>query len=49
MQIGNLDVLALRYRIHPGNVSADRAAVSSAMLGILRESLTRRRASAPGT
>jgi glycosyltransferase involved in cell wall biosynthesis len=44
----NVDALCLRYRIHPGNASADRAAVSSAMLGALRESLVRRRGGAPG-
>jgi glycosyltransferase involved in cell wall biosynthesis len=42
----NIDALTLRYRIHPGNASADRPAVSSAMLGVLRESLARRRTSA---
>jgi glycosyltransferase involved in cell wall biosynthesis len=41
----NIDALTLRYRIHPGNASADRPAVSSAMLGALRKSLARRRAS----
>jgi glycosyltransferase involved in cell wall biosynthesis len=41
----NVDALALRYRIHPGNASADRPAVSAAMLGVLRESLARRRPS----
>jgi glycosyltransferase involved in cell wall biosynthesis len=46
---GHLDAVLLRYRIHPGNVSADRTAVSSAMLGVLRESLARRRATAPGS
>ena len=46
---GQLDSVLLRYRIHLGNASADRAAVSSAMLGVLRESLGRRRAGAAGS
>jgi glycosyltransferase involved in cell wall biosynthesis len=42
----HVDALMLRYRIHPGNVTADRTAVSSSMLGVLRGSLARRRATA---
>jgi glycosyltransferase involved in cell wall biosynthesis len=45
---GQLDLVALRYRIHPGNASADRAAVSSTMLAVLRHSLRRQRAAAGG-
>ncbi len=39
----HVDALALRYRIHPGTASADRMQVSGVMLGVLRESLARRR------
>jgi glycosyltransferase involved in cell wall biosynthesis len=46
---GESDAVMLHYRIHPGNATADRAAVASAMLGVLRESLTRRRTAATGT
>jgi glycosyltransferase involved in cell wall biosynthesis len=45
IRAGHMDELALRYRIHPGNVTADRAAVNVAMLKVLRDSLERRRAS----
>jgi glycosyltransferase involved in cell wall biosynthesis len=47
--VANMDALALRYRIHPGTLSADRIRVSGVMLGILRESLARRRASTAAT
>jgi len=45
----HVDALALRYRIHPGTVSADRIQVSGVMLAVLRESLARRRASTATT
>jgi glycosyltransferase involved in cell wall biosynthesis len=45
----HIDALALRYRIHPGTLSSDRIHVSGVMLGILRESLARRRASTATT
>ena len=40
--VGQVDRLALRYRIHAGNATSNRPAVQSAMLGVLRESLGRR-------
>ena len=40
---GRLDEVCLRYRIHRGNTSADRRAVSVTLLRLLRESLHRRR------
>jgi glycosyltransferase involved in cell wall biosynthesis len=39
---GRVDHVVLRYRIHRGNVTADRHAVNAAMLGVVRESLRRR-------
>jgi glycosyltransferase involved in cell wall biosynthesis len=41
---GRVDHVVLRYRIHSGNVTSDRHAVNAAMLGVVRESLRRRRA-----
>jgi glycosyltransferase involved in cell wall biosynthesis len=41
---GRVDHVVLRYRIHRGNVTADRQAVNAAMLGVVRESLRRRTA-----
>ena len=41
---GQLDHVALHYRIHCGNTTADSGAVNTAMLKVLRESLERRRA-----
>lgn len=41
---GHIDHVSLRYRIHPGNTSADRPAVHAAMFGLLRASLHRRTA-----
>jgi glycosyltransferase involved in cell wall biosynthesis len=41
---GQVDHVSLRYRIHPGNTSADRPAVHAAMFGLLRASLHRRTA-----
>ena len=40
---GQLDHLALRYRIHRRNTTADTRAVRAAMLKVLRESARRRR------
>jgi glycosyltransferase involved in cell wall biosynthesis len=40
---GQIDQLCLRYRIHPGNATADRPVVRAAMLKLLRESVHRRR------
>jgi glycosyltransferase involved in cell wall biosynthesis len=40
---GQIDQLCLRYRIHPGNATADRPVVRAAMLKLLRESIHRRR------
>jgi glycosyltransferase involved in cell wall biosynthesis len=43
---GQVDHVCLRYRIHPGNTSADRPAVHEAMFSLLRASLQRTRAGA---
>jgi glycosyltransferase involved in cell wall biosynthesis len=40
---GQIDKLALRYRIHDENSTADRPAVHGAMLKLLRDSVRRRR------
>jgi glycosyltransferase involved in cell wall biosynthesis len=40
---GHIDQLCLRYRIHPGNATANRPVVRAAMLKLLRESIHRRR------
>ena len=40
---GRVEHVVLRYRIHSGNVTSDRHAVNAAMLGVVRESLSRRR------
>jgi hypothetical protein len=45
----HVDALALRYRIHPGTVSANRIEVSGVMLGVLRDSLARRRSNGATT
>jgi glycosyltransferase involved in cell wall biosynthesis len=44
VRAGNVDHVALRYRIHRGNSTSDSAAVNVAMLKVLRDSLQRRRA-----
>jgi glycosyltransferase involved in cell wall biosynthesis len=43
VRAGQIDQLALRYRIHGENSSADRRAVHGAMLKLLRASIQRRR------
>jgi hypothetical protein len=42
VRAGQIDQLALRYRIHGENSSADRRAVHGAMLKLLRASIQRR-------
>jgi glycosyltransferase involved in cell wall biosynthesis len=48
VKAGQVDHVSLRYRIHRGNSSADAPAVNLAVLGLLRSSVQRRRASADG-
>jgi glycosyltransferase involved in cell wall biosynthesis len=43
VRAGAIDVVCLRYRIHAGGASADRAAVGQAQLALLRASLRRTR------
>jgi glycosyltransferase involved in cell wall biosynthesis len=45
---GNVEHVCLRYRIHGANTSADAPAVHRAMLGLLRASVSRRRARSAG-
>jgi glycosyltransferase involved in cell wall biosynthesis len=44
VKAGQVDHVSLRYRIHRGNSSADAPAVNLAVLGVLRTSVRRRRA-----
>jgi len=44
VQIGQGDYVALRYRIHQGNITSNMHAVNSAMIMVLRDSIRRRRA-----
>ena len=48
VRIGHVDQVVLRYRIHRDNVTADRRAVTLAMLKVVRESLQRRGALSAG-
>jgi glycosyltransferase involved in cell wall biosynthesis len=48
VRAGQVEHVCLRYRIHRGNSSADAPAVNLAVLGLLRSSVHRRRASANG-
>jgi glycosyltransferase involved in cell wall biosynthesis len=48
VKAGQVDHVSLRYGIHRGNSSADAPAVNLAVLGLLRSSVQRRRASADG-
>ncbi|HWD84682.1 MAG TPA: glycosyltransferase family A protein [Solirubrobacteraceae bacterium] len=43
VRAGHLEEICLRYRIHPGNSSADKPAVYQSMLEVLRESVRRQR------
>jgi glycosyltransferase involved in cell wall biosynthesis len=43
VRVGQVDHVALRYRVHAGNVTADTRAVNGAMLAVLRASVHRRR------
>jgi glycosyltransferase involved in cell wall biosynthesis len=43
IEAGRVDEVCLRYRIHPGNMSADHRQGSMILLGVLRRSLHRRR------
>jgi hypothetical protein len=43
VRAGHLEEICLRYRIHPGNSSADKPAVYQSMLEVLRESVARQR------
>jgi glycosyltransferase involved in cell wall biosynthesis len=45
---GHVEHVCLRYRIHAANTSADAPAVHRAMLGLLRASVSRRRARSAG-